>query len=203
MRDSLPRPSGARSRNDSRSAVARCVTPVQVTRRRGTLYTTTTEPVAWAEYCRRHAADVERADVTGGIGINRLNFAGYATREIPAPLPSRALFGLDVHFERLVDVTRADTHVALLRAGFDLADLYADDYGDCPRIASAGERLGWQALLVPSAAWRRGDGFCVPIFHDAKPPATSFRKLRDAARPTVAVAYVTTYRQGERPSWLG
>nr|MBA3867122.1 hypothetical protein [Solirubrobacterales bacterium] len=35
-----------------------------------TLYTGTSETVAWAEYCRNHAADVERSDVTGGVGVS-------------------------------------------------------------------------------------------------------------------------------------
>lgn len=169
---------------------------------RGTLYATTSEPAAWAEYCRRHAADVERADVTGGIGINRVNFGAYAARAVPAPLPARALFGVEVRFQRLADLTRPGTLSALERTGFDPADLLADDYGACPEVASAGERLGWEAILAPSAAWRHADGSSVAIFHGAKPPRADFRVLHRAARPSVAVAYATTYRQDERPGWL-
>ena len=40
----------------------------------------------------------------------------------------------------------------------------ADGYGDCPALAALVDELGWETMLVPSAAWQRPDGLCAPVF---------------------------------------
>jgi hypothetical protein len=168
----------------------------------GTLYTAVDEPTVWAEYCRSDPERVSLADPTGGIGLNPGNFTTYASREVGAPLPLRTLFSVDVAFNRLVDLTTDDARGVLVSGGFDTGDFLADDYGDCPSIATAGEGLGWEAVLVPSAAWQRPGGQCVPVFLAGRPLRSAFNIVRAAARPTVAVAFLASYRAGQQPAWL-
>ncbi len=168
-----------------------------------TLYTATSPEVAWAEYCRNHPDDVADADVTGGVGLdeNGLSVLG------PLPLdgvPARALYELDFAFENLANLTSAWARELLARAGFDATSFTADppDYGDCPKLASLASELGWQAMLVPSAAWRWPDGLCVPVFEEGRPALVNYRRVLAAARPSVAVAAATTYADALRPRWL-
>lgn len=168
----------------------------------GTLYTATSEQVVWSEYCRQLGDRVGAADPTGGIGFTPTSIRAVMSQELGDAVPRRALYALSVTFERVADLTTATAHNALNAAGFDLGDFHADDYGRCPEIARAGEALGWQALVAPSAAWRRDDGACVPILAAGKPTLDAARILRAAARPTIAIAYLTHYRAGTRPSWL-
>jgi hypothetical protein len=145
---------------------------------------------------------LQGADPTGGVGLTRSNFAAYSAQEIGDPLPRRALFEVTLEFERVADLTSPIAHNALSAAGFDRGDFYVDDFGQCPAVAAAGEALGWQALLAPSAAWRRPDGLSLAVFTAGKPESRAFRLVRPAARPVVAIAYLTTFRSGERPRWL-
>ncbi len=171
-----------------------------------TLYTGTSEAVTWAEYCRNHARDVALSDVTGGVGLNRDSLEAFAPLEVSRALPRRSLFALKFDFEALVDLTTTWAELCLVQAGFDVDSFYAeegDGYGDCPELASLAEELGWEAMLVPSAAWQRPDGFCVPVFTGGRARLTMATQIAAAASPTVALAAATAYPAGERPAWLG
>src|ERR1700761_7869560 len=98
--------------------------PLHVQPRRGrwptdwTLYTGTTEVIAWSEYCRNSAADIAAADPTGGVGLNEVTFEAFRNLEVEDPLPRRALFELDFAFDRLADLTTPWAEELLERAGF-------------------------------------------------------------------------------------
>jgi hypothetical protein len=166
------------------------------------LYTANAIHVVWAEYCRNFADDVDAADPTGGINVNRENITGLAQLEVGDPLPRRALYRMTFRFEALADLTTDAARQTLEEAGFAVEDFLADDYGACPALAQLGVSLGWQALRAPSAAWRAGDGFCIAVFEPGREALLRFRELARGARPTIAVAASTTYRAGERPRWL-
>jgi len=167
-----------------------------------TLHTALSTHVALSEYCRSKADDITRADPTGGVGLTRASLPAFSALEIQEPLPRRSLFGLTFTFERLCDLTGGRAQAALRRAGFDTADFFADDFGQCQQLAHMGAVLGWEALLVPSAAWRHDDGLCAPILSAGRPRLQRQHLIDEAVRPTVAVAYGTTYKFGERPRWL-
>jgi RES domain len=166
-----------------------------------TLYTADAEHVAWAEYCRQAASEVDRGDPTGGIGINPANFAALRDVEVRAPLPLRSLFTITIQFDALADLTDRENQRTLATAGFSLRDFYEDDYGGCPDIARSGEALGWEGLQAPSAAWRP-DGRCIALFQAGRRRILRDRMVAEAARPTVSVAAGTTYKHNQRPSWL-
>jgi len=171
-----------------------------------TLYTATTAPVAWSEYCRNHAADVAASDVTGGVGLTAATLPAFAALEVSKSLPRRALYELRFEFEALADLTSPWAEVLLRRSGFDLDSFYDDaaaGYGDCPELAGLTEQLGWEAVRVPSAAWQRPDGFCVPVFEAGRGRLVVAEPLLPSASPTVATAAATAYPAGERPTWLG
>lgn len=168
----------------------------------GTLYTAATQQVAWSEYCRQVGGFIAAADPTGGIGLTPNSFAAFRGQELGDPVPRRALYGLRMEFERVADLMATEARNALRSAGFDFGDLYVDGYGRCPEVAQAGEALGWQALIAPSAAWRRPDGVSVPVFEAGKPRPSQVLPLLTAARPSIAVAYLTHYKTADRPSWL-
>jgi hypothetical protein len=168
-----------------------------------TLYTATTPTVAWTEYCRNHARDVAAADVTGGVGLDSASLVALGPRELP--VAARALFELDFGFDRLADLTSAWAIELLGRAGFERSSFTADPpgYGDCPELASLAVDLRWEAMLVPSAAWRWPDGLCVPVFEAGRSGLVDYRMTVAAAQPSVSVAAATTYVASARPRWLG
>jgi hypothetical protein len=171
-----------------------------------TLYTGTSEPVAWAEYCRNHARDVGFSDVTGGIGLTSATLPSYAHLEVAKALPRRSLYELNFEFRAMADLTTPWAEDLLSRAGFDVESFYADraaEFGDCPALATLVPELGWEAIQVPSAAWQRPDGFCVPVFEPGRNRLVEVTQILDAASPSVALAAATTYPAGERPGWLG
>lgn len=171
-----------------------------------TLYTATSEAVAWAEYCRNHAHDIELSDVTGGVGLSAETLSAFAPLEVSKALPRRSLYELTFDFEALADLTSPWAEELLARAGFDLESFYADvatGYGRCPELAELAPDLGWEAVRVPSAAWQRPDGFCVPVFEAGRSRLVGSRSTIASASPTVAVAVATNYAVGERPNWLG
>jgi hypothetical protein len=171
-----------------------------------TLYTGTSEPVAWAEYCRNHAADVALSDVTGGVGLTSATLPAFARLEVAKALPRRSLYELRFDFERMADLTSPWAEELLERAGFDLDSFYADSadgYGDCPELAALVPRLGWEAIRVPSAAWQRPDGYCVPVFEPGNQRLAEIKRRIGSASPTVALAAATVYAAGQRPGWLG
>lgn len=171
-----------------------------------TLYTATTATVAWAEYCRNHATDISGSDVTGGVGLTAATLPAFASLEVSKVLPRRALFELHFEFEALADLTSPWAEELLRRAGFDPGSFYLDasvGYGDCPELAGLTSELGWEAIRVPSAAWQRPDGLCVPVFEAGHGRLVTSRPLLPSASPTVATAVATAYPAGERPGWLG
>lgn len=168
---------------------------------RGTLYVSEDPETVMAEHCRNNAAGVQAADPTGGVGLNPRNFAAYAANAVGDPLPARAMFSVDIAFDRLADLRSPLALDALRDIGIGPADLLDDGYGPCPEVAQAGEQLGWQAIRAQSAANTAGTSLA--IFHDAFPARASWRMDIAAASPSIRVAYLTRYRVGERPGWLG
>lgn len=171
-----------------------------------TLYTGTSAPVAWAEYCRNHAPDVALSDLTGGVGLTSTTLPAFAQLEVSKALPRRSLYELDFDFQLMADLTSPWAEELLRRAGFDLDSFYADTatgYGHCPELATLVPQLGWEAIRVPSAAWQRPDGFCVPVFEAGRERLVGSKRLLSSASPTVALAVATAYAAGERPQWLG
>jgi hypothetical protein len=171
-----------------------------------TLYTAAATTVAWAEYCRNHPADISDSDVTGGVGLSATTLPTFAALEVSKSLPRRALYELHFEFEALADLTSPWAEELLWRSGFDLNSFYADaaaGYGDCPELAALTQELGWEAIRVPSAAWQRPDGFCVPVFDIGRRRLAAAESLLSSASPTVATAVATAYAEGERPAWLG
>lgn len=166
----------------------------------GTLYLAEDESTVWAESCRARAAAVAAADPTGGVGLHPANFDHYASRPLGAPVDARALFEVRFDVERMADLTDAANQEVLRRAGMSAAELITDDYGRCPQVARHGERRGWQGIRAPSAAY--DGGVCVAVMPGHHPPGGLWSILLDAARPTVAIAYLTRYRTRERPAWL-
>jgi hypothetical protein len=169
-----------------------------------TLYTASGPHVAWAEYCRNNASDVEAADVTGGVGVDATSLPWLGPLEVGYPLPPRSMFELSFEFQRLADLLTPWGAECLREAGFPLDDFYADPpgYGTCPELAAAGETLGWEAMRVPSAAVRDSSAFCVPVFQAGRPRLRNVTEAVSAASPTVVVAYATTYADDLRPRWL-
>ena len=85
----------------------------------------------------------------------------------------------------------------------DPEDLTADGYGRCRDLAAVAVSLGWEAIIVPSAAWERAHGFCVPVFKPTGVLRIEHAELvAEAALPSLVVAYLTRYPRGARPSWL-
>lgn len=169
-----------------------------------TLYTASSPTVAWAEYCRNDPDDVSAADVTGGVGLDPASLPSLAPLQVGAPLPPRAMYRLSFEFERLADLLNPWAAECLERAGFHLDDFHADppSYGACPELASIAEGLGWEAMRVPSAALRASDAFCVPVFDAGRSRIRESERIVERASPTVATAYVTTYADDLRPTWL-
>lgn len=169
-----------------------------------TLYTASAPQVAWAEYCRNHPADVEAADVTGGVGIDAASLPSLGRLRVGDPLPPRAMFALSFEFARLADLLSPWGTQCLSEAGFPLDDFFADApaYGACPELAAAAVGLGWEAMRVPSAALRDPTAFCVPVFQSGRPRLRDATQVVRAANPTVAVAFATTYADDLRPRWL-
>jgi hypothetical protein len=170
-----------------------------------TLYTAATEPVAWAEYCRNNAGDVALSDVTGGVGLTEASLATLAHLEVSRALPLRSLYALTFDFKTLADLTSPWAEDRLSRAGFNLGSFYADadgGFGDCPALAALIGQLGWEGMRVPSAAWQRAGGWCIPVFEPGRDRLVASQRLVDAASPSVALAAATEYANGERPAWL-
>jgi hypothetical protein len=165
-----------------------------------TLHTTSSPPTAWAEYCRHIPDLVQAADPTGGIGLQLANLSGLAFLELGDPVLRRALFALTYEFDHVLDV-RAEPDV-LDTAGFPASSLYADDFGLCPELARWASASGFEALLAPSAAWRLPEGIVCAVFDAGRKRLVKEDVVVASARPTVAVAAATTYKSGERPSWL-
>jgi hypothetical protein len=144
--------------------------------------------------------------VTGGVGLTAASLGAFAPLEVGRALPRRSLYELTFGFEMLADLTSPWAEDCLRRASFDLDSFHADassGYGDCPELAGLVASLDWEAMRVPSAAWRHAGAWCVPVFAAGRPRLLATRRLLEAASPTVALAAATEYPAGERPAWLG
>lgn len=166
-----------------------------------TLYTATSAQTSWAEWCRNHPAAVEEADPTGGKPLDGDLIKVLAWAELSDAIPARAMVHMTFEFARLADLTTAKAGQRLLQVGFNPRDLYADDYGRCPELARDCVALGWEAIRVPSAAYQ--GGFCIAVFSDGRRRNGDWEIVQPRARPGVAVALRTVYRDGESPSWIG
>lgn len=167
-----------------------------------TLHTATEVPTAWSEYCRSVPHEIDRADPTGGVGINARNLSLFGPQELSDPVVRRALYQLTFRFEKIADLTSASARSLLAASGFADTEFFSDNFGWCPALAAAGEAVGWEALVAPSAA-ARPDGRCVAVFNAGRRRLLRHTEIAAAARPTIATAVATTYRSGERPGWLG
>jgi hypothetical protein len=165
----------------------------------GTLYLGDLATTVWCEYLRNNPAQVERADPTGGLGLGSEAEVRALAREQLDVAP-RGLWRVDVRLDRVADFTGLGGHEALRGAGVAPEDLLADDYGPCPQIAATQPPVDWQAVLVPSAALpeRR----CVAVFSPHHPARPQWHQVETVAVPTVLHAYLTRFREGERPTWL-
>lgn len=166
-----------------------------------TLHTTASPPTAWAEYCRHIPELVQEADPTGGVGLRAASLSGLAFLELGDPVLRRALFALTFEFDRVLDVRRQPG--ILSKAGFDSSNLFADDYGLCPELARWASTSGFEAVIAPSAAWRFTNGLVCAILEGGRSRLVREDVVVASARPTVAVAAATSYKSGERPSWVG
>jgi hypothetical protein len=169
----------------------------------GSLYVAENAQTVWAEHCRHAAWRVDAGDPTGAVGLNGANFGFYAGQTLNPPVDARALFSVQVSFEKVADFTSAAAQDALKAAGVPdpPENLLADDYGPCPTIAKAGTALGWEAVRYPSAALI--GGVSLAVFDGAWPPLRDWTLEEPTALPTVAIAFLTRYKAGERPVWLG
>lgn len=169
----------------------------------GTVYTGSSEAVAWAETCRNKPREISDSNPFGVANVTVDDIRRFPNTPINRLVPARALFLLEFSFGRVVDLRGDAARQVLQRAGMASDDLIADIYGRCRDLAAAAVSLGWEAIIVPSAAWERAPGFCVPVFK----PAGVLRMvgaqlLAEAALPTVGIAHLTRYPAGARPIWL-
>jgi hypothetical protein len=155
---------------------------------------------AWAEYCRHVPRDIELADPTGGIGLTAAGLTGLAYLEVGPPVLSRALVALTYEFDRVLDVTAE--LVTLRNAGFRDDDLTDDDFGQCPDLAEWATSQLFEAIVAPSAAWPHPGGTICAVLEPGRGRLIRNEVIVPSGRPTVAVAAGTTYRRGERPTWL-
>jgi len=167
----------------------------------GTLYTATSVAVTWNEYCRWSAKDLScPPDHTDGIP-KQLG-ARLAYQAVGPPPPQRALVRLEFALERVPDLTLLSAAQALLAAQFDVSKLRCDDHSECRKLSAVAPQLGWDAMIVPSAATDQQPGRCVPIFQAGRARIVDREVAASPASPTLFHALETRYRVGERPGWL-
>jgi hypothetical protein len=166
-----------------------------------TLHTARSAEIAWAEYCRHVPDLVEAADPTGGMGVRAASLRVLGSKELAPPVLARALFALSYDFDRVLDLSGQAAPLAA--AGFGAANLYADDYGQCPELARWASAEKYEAILAPSAAWRHPGGVACAVLAPGKSRLRREVLVAESARPTIAVAVATTYKAGQRPRWTG
>jgi hypothetical protein len=137
------------------------------------------EETVWAEACRVRAWQIADADPTGGIGLAAGNFGYYGPLPLGPPVDLRALYEVTFEVRALADLTTATSRETLAEVGLGDSELLADDYGPCPDIAKAGQRLGWEAIRAPSAALP--GGICVAVLPGHHPSRERWRILRESA----------------------
>jgi RES domain len=166
----------------------------------GTLYTSLSPEVTWNEYCRWRAKDLRcPAGASRGIPKKMLNKIAY--EQIGPPPPARALVRLEFDLQRVPDLTLRHVGQTLLSASFDIARIRSDEHSECRKLSAVARLLGWDAMIVPSAATDQ-PGRCVPVFQAGRARLIDRSVVASPAGPTVFHAFETRYRQGERPKWL-
>lgn len=169
----------------------------------GTIYTASSVTVAWAETCRNQWQWIEESNPLGVTNVSLAEIARFGATRINRLVVPRAVHELEFAFHRVVDLRSPDAQTILERAGMPPGDLRVDSYGRCADVAAAAEALGWDAVLVPSAAWDPPAGFCMPVFKPVRAGALNRAELvAGIALPTLAVAHLTRYPAQRRPSWL-
>jgi hypothetical protein len=169
----------------------------------GTIYTASSVTVAWAETCRNQLDWIEGSNPLGVTNVSLADIARFGATRINRLVVPRAVHELEFAFQRVVDLRSGTAQDVLDRAGMPHADLRVDEYGRCPDLAAAAVALGWEAILVPSAAWDPAAGLCLPVFKPIGAGAlVRVELLASLALPTLAVAHLTRYPDGRRPSWL-
>ena len=169
----------------------------------GTLYTASSQVVAWAEFCRWFSSEVAAAAPSTSMPIQPWELARIGSQVLGEAVPVRSIYEIRARLERLADLTDPANQAYLHLAGFPLEDFRSnipDDYGLCPELARIGEQLGWDALRAPSAAWPE-DGYTIAIFAAGRLGISSCRVVFEG-RPTVAMAVATRYRDGQKPDWI-
>ena len=169
---------------------------------RGTLYCCDSEVTAWAEYCRFLADLIESAAPTVRRPIDRDELVARGHEPLPEG-PIRTIYRINVELGRLADLTESSNQTRLIVAGFPLKDFLTNtenNLGLCPQLAEIGQKLGWEALKAPSAAWPAG-GSTIAIFERGRANITSCEPLITGS-PSIATAVGTRYRDGEKPAWI-
>jgi len=166
----------------------------------GTLYLTDSGTTMWCEYLRNTAAQVQRADPTGGLSLAGMTDVRALAGQALVEMPPRGVWEVSVELARVADLTSGGGRRALRQAGVHPEALLADGYGPCPDIAALHTQLGWTALIGWSAALpeRRS----VAVFKPDFPPRERFELRQLAAQPTVLHAALTRYTDEQRPTWL-
>jgi hypothetical protein len=169
----------------------------------GTLYTASSQVVAWAEFCRWFWRDIADAAPTAARHIDAGELTRIGSQALGQEVPVRSIYEIRGSLQRLADLTDPANQAYLHLAGFPLEHFLTntpDDYGLCPEVARIGEELGWDALRTPSAAWPE-DGYTIAIFAAGRLGISSCRVVFEG-RPTVAMAVATRYRDGQKPGWI-
>ncbi len=82
----------------------------------------------------------------------------FARQELSIPPDTFVVHPIDVDFERVLDLTRAEVRDAVQ---FGLDELTADHHGRLPELGEAAHYLGFHAIVSPSA---RADGRNIAVF---------------------------------------
>jgi hypothetical protein len=165
----------------------------------GTLYTAIEPETAWYEYCRWQVKNMKaQRGWTRGIPRNKRDMVDW----IDLGLPRRALVWMEFDLQRVPDLTTTDAARKLISAGFDPMQMRSDDHTECQQLAATAERLGWDALIVPSAAVEGRLEPCVPIFSEGIKTRLGTGVIAPSAGPSLFHAMNTRYRDNEKPSWL-
>lgn len=166
----------------------------------GTLYTACTAEVTWNEFCRTWAKDLHHPKGMSH-GIPKKEARRLAYLPVGPPPPARALVRLEFDLQRVADLTLQHVTQLLFAAYFDVSEMRSDEHRACAELAAAAVKLGWDAMIVPSAATDR-PGQCVPIFQTGRERFIDHEVVASPASPTISHAMLSRYREHERPGWL-
>jgi hypothetical protein len=169
----------------------------------GTLYGCDNAVVAWAEYCRWFWALIESAAPTTSRPITLEELRVLGRRSLPGSAPLRGIYLIQAENVAIADLADPVSQTRLVASGFPLRDCLSNqpgNFGLCPDLAQAGERLGWEGIRVSSAAWPWG-GHTIALFEAGQRKVTNCTLIM-TGRATIATAVGARYRDGEKPSWV-